>query len=147
MLVEATQVDSDSDEFPSKLFTCVQQGKRRKATRIHSESEASAQFSGGRFARLSSVRARLTISLSEMTKLMRRCQRRSTAVVDGLEQDFCATHPQRFTQCRKERNAHQQQGLLGDRTAVIRRRKGRRGDDLGTLRFHSRWLHGLGELP
>ena len=44
--VEATQVDSD--EFPSKSFTCVQQRKRRKATRVHSDSEASAQFAGGR---------------------------------------------------------------------------------------------------
>ena len=47
-------MDSDSDEFPSKSFTCVQQRKRRKATRIHSDSEASAQFARGRFAPLSS---------------------------------------------------------------------------------------------
>ena len=52
--VEATQVDSNSDEFPSKSFTCVQQRKRRKATMVHSDSEASAQFARGRFALLSS---------------------------------------------------------------------------------------------
>ena len=99
--VEATQVDSDSDEFPSKSFTCVQQRKRRK-TRIHSDSEASAQFSRGRFAPLSSD------SKSEVDDFFAGVDqidagRRALPegvdspsspppdVVDGLEQDLC--HP------------------------------------------------------
>ena len=66
------------------------------------------------------VRTSLTISLPGLTELMRgdgHCQWGLTALqVHHQTLLMCwsktsATHPQRCTQCRKERNAHQQPGM------------------------------------
>ena len=133
--VEATKVDSDSDDFPSKSFTCVQQRKRRKATRVHSDSEASAQFARGRFAPLSSDSEDefndFSAGADRIEVVARRatCQvvgRRASPVgvdspasppldVDGLEQDLCHPPPEMYAMSEGEEcPPTARDGVLGD---------------------------------
>ena len=142
--VQATQVDSDSDEFPSKSFTCVQQRKGRKATRVYSDSEASAQFARGRFApllidsedefddfpagadRIEVVARRATCQVAGRQLLPVGVDSPASPplVVDGLEQDFCHPPQEMYAMLEGEEcPPTARDGVLGDGETVQRTRR------------------------
>ena len=97
---------------PSYSLVC-NRGKRKKATRTHSDSEASAQFSRGRFAPLSSDSEgevddflvgddQIDAGRRALPKGVDSRSNPPPDVVDGWSMTS-ATHPQRSAHCWKER--------------------------------------------